>query len=255
MSKLSNLALVGLGTVAMLAFSGAGFADESIVTANPANGKNIFENGKGDSVPACATCHGDKAMGNDDMGSPRLANIGYVYIVKQLNNFAEDKRTDLTMQQMNGIAKGLTEQDMRDLASYEDTFPLDNPERSDLSQLKTNGAAVGETFKGKLLVRYGSKDKVSACQTCHGFDGRGADPVFPKIGHQKYVYLVNQLTHWRDSSRTNDPDMMMNKIAKNLTDDDIHNAAAYLSQASDSTIGDGLEIENATVLKSVKIVK
>jgi len=254
MIKLSNFALVGLGTVAMLAFSGAGFADESVVTANPANGKNIFENGKGDSVPACATCHGDKAMGMDAMGTPRLANIGYVYIVKQLNNFAEDKRTDLTMQQMNAIAKGLTPQDMRDLASYEDTFPLGNPERSDLNELKTDGTAVGETFKGKLLVRYGS-DKVSACKTCHGFDGRGADPVFPKIGHQKYVYLVNQLTHWRDSSRTNDPDMMMNKIAKNLTDDDIHNAAAYLSQAFDSTAGDGLEIDNETVLKNVKIVK
>jgi cytochrome c553 len=254
MSKLSNLALVGLGTVAMLAFSGAGFADESVVTANPANGKNIFENGKGDSVPACATCHGDKAMGNDSMGSPRLANIGYVYIVKQLNNFAEDKRKDLTMFQMNDIAKALTPQDMRDLASYEDSFPLDNPERSDLNELKADGTTVGETYKGKLLVRYGT-DKVSACKTCHGFDGRGADPVFPKIGHQKYVYLVNQLTHWRDGTRANDPKMMMEKIAQKLTDDDINNAAAYLSQASDSTVGDGLEIENATVLKNVKIVK
>ena len=149
MIKLSNLALVGLGTVAMLAFSGAGFADESVVTANPTNGKNIFENGKGDNVPACATCHGDKAMGNDSMGSPRLANIGYVYIVKQLNNFAEDKRKDLTMFQMNDIAKALTPQDMRDLASYEDTFPLGNPERSDLKELKTDGTAVGETFKGQ----------------------------------------------------------------------------------------------------------
>ncbi len=254
MSKLSNLALVCWGAVAMLAFSGAGFADQGAVTANPANGKKIFENGKGDKVPACATCHGDKAMGNDDMGTPRLANIGYVYIVKQLNNFAEDKRKDLTMMQMNDIAKGLTEQDMRDLASYEDSFPLDNPERSDLTQLKTDGTAVGETYKGKLLVRYGS-DKVSACKTCHGFDGRGADPVFPKIGHQKYVYLVNQLTHWRDASRANDPKQMMEKIAQKLSDEDINNAAAYLSQASDSTVGDGLEIENATVLANVKIVK
>jgi cytochrome c553 len=152
MSKLSNLALVCWGAVAMLAFSGAGFADQGAVTANPANGKKIFENGKGDNVPACATCHGDKAMGNDDMGSPRLANIGYVYIVKQLNNFAEDKRTDLTMMQMNGIAKGLTQQDMRDLASYEDSFPLENPERSDLAALKTNGTTVGETYKGNLLA-------------------------------------------------------------------------------------------------------
>jgi len=256
MSKLSNMALVCWGAVAMLTFSGVGFADEGVVTANPVNGKKIFENGKGDQsvVPACATCHGDKAMGNDAMGTPRLANIGYVYIVKQLTNFADDTRKDLTMGVMNGIAKGLTDQDRRDLASYEDSFPLGNPERSDLDALKAQGTVVGETFKGKMLVHYGS-DKVSACQSCHAFDGRGADPIFPKIGHQKYVYLVNQLTHWRDGSRANDPKQMMEKIAQKLTDDDIHNAAAFLSQAPDSTPGDGLEIENATVLENVKIVK
>jgi cytochrome c553 len=48
---------------------------------------------------------------------------------------------------------------------------------------------------------------------------------------------------------------MMEKIAQKLSDEDINNAAAYLSQASDSTAGDGLEIENATVLTNVKIVK
>jgi cytochrome c553 len=47
----------------------------------------------------------------------------------------------------------------------------------------------------------------------------------------------------------------MQKIAKNLSDEDIHNAAAFLSQAADSTAGDGMEIENKTVLKNVKIVR
>lgn len=254
MRKLSNLALVCWGAVAMLVFSGASFAEEGAVTANVTNGKKIFENGKGDSVPACATCHGDKAMGNDAMGSPRLANVGYVYIVKQLTNYAEDKRTDLTMQQMNGIAKGLSEQDRRDLAAYENSFPHD-PELSDLKDLKANGTVIGEAYKGQILVRYGVEGKVSACQSCHGFNGRGADPVYPKIGQQKYVYLVNQLTHWRDDSRANDPMGQMRKIAKNLSDEDIHNAAAFLSQASDSTAGNGMEIDNKTVLKNVKILQ
>jgi cytochrome c553 len=254
MRKLSNLAIVCWSAVAMLAFSGASFAEEGAVTANVTNGKNIYENGKGDSVPACATCHGDKAMGNDAMGSPRLANVGYVYIVKQLTNYAEDKRTDLTMMQMNGIAKGLSVQDRRDLAAYENSFPRD-PELSDLKDLKANGTVVGEPYKGQILVRYGVEGKSSACQSCHGFNGRGADPVYPKIGQQKYVYLVNQLTHWRDGSRANDPMGQMQAIAKTLSDEDIHNAAAFLSQAADSTVGDGMELENKTVLKNVKIVK
>lgn len=254
MRKLSNLAIVCWSAVAMLAFSGASFAEEGAVTANVTNGKNIYENGKGDSVPACATCHGDKAMGNDAMGSPRLANVGYVYIVKQLTNFAEDKRTDLTMMQMNAIAKGLSIQDRRDLAAYENSFPRD-AELSDLKDLKANGTVVGEPYKGQILVRYGVEGKSSACQSCHGFNGRGADPVYPKIGQQKYVYLVNQLTHWRDGSRANDPMGQMQAIAKTLSDEDIHNAAAFLSQAADSTVGDGMELENKTVMKNVKIVK
>ena len=255
MRKLSNLAIVCWGAVAMLAFSGASFAEEGAVTANVTNGKNIFENGKTDTgVPACATCHGDKAMGIDAMGTPRLANIGYVYIVKQLTNFAEDKRKDLTLDQMNGIAKGLSVQDRRDLAAYENSFPRD-PELSDLKDLKANGTVVGEPYKGQILVRYGIEGKSSACQSCHGFNGRGSDPVYPKIGQQKYVYLINQLTHWRDGSRANDPMGQMQAIARTLSDEDIHNAAAFLSQAADSTIGDGMEIENKTVLKNVKIVR
>lgn len=263
MRNLSNLAIVCWGTVAMLAFSGASFADEGAVKANVTNGKNIFENGKPDTgVPACATCHGDKAMGIDAMGTPRLANVGYTYIVKQLTNFAEDKRKDLTMDQMNGIAKGLTVQDRRDLAAYEDSFPK-NSDPSDLNALKTDGTAVGEVYKGQILVRYGevlgpngaAEGKVSACQSCHGFNGRGSDPVYPKIAQQKYVYIVNQLTHWRDGSRANDPLGQMQKIAQKLSDDDIHNAAAFLSQTSDSVEGDTYEMDNKTVLKNVTIVR
>jgi len=253
MRNLSKLALVGWGAAAMLGFSGMSFAAESAVTANIANGKKIYENGKGD-VAACVTCHGENAMGNDDMGSPKLANVGYVYIVKQLTNFAEGKRTDLTMGVMNDIAKGLTEQDRRDLAAFENSQPRVG-ELSDLKALAAGGNKIGQTFKGKELVVYGAPGKVPACQSCHGDNGRGADPIYPKIAQQKYVYLVNQLKHWRDGSRANDPIGQMRAVAKNLTDDDINDAAAYLSHAADSTPGNGMEIDNRTVLKNVKIEK
>jgi cytochrome c553 len=254
MRSLSNLALVSWGAVAMLAFSSVSFAEDS-VTANLSNGKKIYDNGKPDvNVAACVTCHGENAMGNDDMGSPKLANVGYVYIVKQLTNFAEGKRTDLTMGVMNDIAKGLTEQDRRDLAAYENSQPRVG-ELSDLKALATGGKTIGQAYKGKALVVYGAAGKVPACQSCHGANGRGADPVYPKIAQQRYVYIVNQLTHWRDGSRANDPIGQMRAVAKNLTDDDINDAATYLSQAADSTPGNGMEIDNRTVMKNVKIVR
>jgi hypothetical protein len=48
MSKLSNLALVGWGVAATLAFSGLSFAGAGAgaATANITNGKNIYANGK-----------------------------------------------------------------------------------------------------------------------------------------------------------------------------------------------------------------
>jgi cytochrome c553 len=247
----SKFAMACFGVVALLSFSNAGMAAEGTVTANVTNGKKLFENGKPDAgVPACSTCHGEKAMGMDAMGSPRLANVGYVYIVKQLTNYAEDKRHDQTMEQMNGIAKALSAQDKRDLAAYENSFPR-IAEPSDLNGLKAEGRKVGDIAQGQIIVRYGIAGKISACSSCHGYNGRGADPVYPKIGQQKYVYLVNQLTHWHDSSRTNDPIGQMRAVAKNLSEDDINNVAAYLSQAPESTAGDGMEVGNQTVLKNV----
>lgn len=224
------------------------------VSASTANGKTIFTQGKGD-VPACASCHGENALGVDAMGSPRLANIGYVYIVKQLTDLAADKRTPSGLGAvMNGFAKALSEQDRRDVAAYLDTLPRKN-EPSDLKALKAEGQVVGQSHLGKILAHSGVNGKVASCYSCHGFNGRGADPMFPMIGGQKYVYLVNQLKSWRDGSRKNDPvvggNPIMQTVAKTLTDDDIYNVAAYLTSAPPVNVRDGLVIDNQTVLKEV----
>ncbi|CAH1385782.1 c-type cytochrome [Candidatus Nitrotoga sp. M5] len=231
-------------------------ADTGKITANPANGKIIFNEGKGD-VPACMSCHGENALGNDDMGSPRLANIGYVYLVKQLSDFAADRRVPSGMGMvMNGFAKELSEQDHRDVAAFVDSLPR-KFEPSDLKVLKEDGHEVGKTYLGKLLAHSGVEGKVASCYSCHGFNGRGADPMFPAIGNQKYVYLVNQLKSWRDGTRSNDPVVggvnMMQAVAKTLTDDDIYNVAAYLSSAPPVNVRDGVLIDNQTVLKEIVV--
>jgi cytochrome c553 len=256
MLRLSDLVKVCWGAVALLAFSGAAVAAEGSVSANVTSGKNIFENGKPDgSVAACSGCHGEKAMGMDAMGTPRLANIGYAYIVKQLTDFAGGKRVATGLgEAMAGFAKALSEQEKRDVAAYVTTLPKSS-EPSDLKALKEGGTAVGESYKGQILVRYGVEGKVSACISCHGYNGRGADPVYPKIGQQKYVYLATQLTHWRDGSRANDPMGQMRAVAKNLTDADINDIAAYLVQAQESSAGDGMDVSNVASMKNVKITK
>jgi len=205
--------------------------------ASVARGKTIFTAGKGD-VPSCLTCHGAGGWGLDAMGAPRLAGIGYPYLVKQLSDLANGKRTPSGAGAVMVVfAAGLTEQDRHDVAAYASTLS-GPPELSDLNQLKQDGTTIGERYQGEAIVKYGVYGKVSACSSCHGFNGRGAAPLFPVIGQQKYTYLINQLNAWRDGSRANDPYAMMRKMAKNLTDTDIANLAAFLATAKTTTVGD-----------------
>ncbi len=211
---------------------------------NIAAGKQIFENGKG-TVPACTACHSEDGMGNDDMGTPRIAGQYAVFLRKQLEDFATDKRKDNTMGVMNDNAKGLSPQDRTDVSTYlESIDPGAKGEMffngSNLEELTANGVEVGATHKGKSLVEWGQGNRqkpVAACRSCHGFNGRGAPPIYPRIGGQRYVYLVNQLKAWRDGTRNNDPMGQMQAIARNMSDEDIKNAAAYLTKASDYTKG------------------
>ncbi len=243
-----------LVVIALLGFCAAGHAEGGPVTANVTLGKEIFEKGKGGAVPPCASCHGEKALGIDAMGTPRLANIGYPYVVKQLTNFAEGQRQDLTQGVMPIFAQQLTPEERRAVAAYVNTLPPVS-EPSDLAGLKAAGTEVGEPYKGEVLVKYGRTGNAPACQSCHGYNGRGSDPIFPMIGEQKYVYLTNQLKHWRDGSRANDPLGAMRAVAKQLSDEDINDAAAFLSNAPKSVLGDSFLPDVQTVLKNIVLVK
>jgi len=236
-SAVSTAALVIGVVVPSIAFSSAMYPKGK---GNIANGKAIYENGKG-SVPACGSCHGSDGMGDDNMGTPRIAGQFAVFLRKQLEDYATDKRKDSTMFVMNDNAKGLSAQDRTDVSTYLESIKPGSKGKmafagSDLKELAANGVEVGLTHKGKSLVEWGQGNRakpVAACRSCHGYNGRGAPPIYPRIGGQRYVYLVNQLKAWRDGTRTNDPMSQMQIIARNMSDEDIKNAAAYLTTASD----------------------
>jgi cytochrome c553 len=214
------------------------------IKVNLTNGEKIFKDGKGE-VPACQSCHGPKGMGDDNLGTPRLAGQQIVYLIKELEDFAHDRRKDLTMMVMNFNAKGLTPQDRADVAGYVSTeLKIDKGKLSNLKDLKAAGQTVGSTYLGKAIVLYGMPEKnVPACQSCHQYNGRGQEPIYPQIGLQKYVYLTNQLKHWRDSSRANDPLAQMQHVADKLSDEDIANVASYLITAPRTTPGNSFTPE------------
>jgi cytochrome c553 len=70
------------------------------------------------------------------------------------------------------------------------------------------------------------------CQSCHGEAGKGIstpNETHPMIGGQHAIYLREQLRNWRNGSRSNSPNGIMNIIAKSLTDTEIEALSQYIS--------------------------
>lgn len=75
--------------------------------------------------------------------------------------------------------------------------------------------------------RQAGRQKVAGvCQACHGMDGLSKNPEAPNLAGQIENYLVKAITEYRGGIRKNDS---MNIVAKELSDDDIANIAAYYS--------------------------
>jgi cytochrome c553 len=68
------------------------------------------------------------------------------------------------------------------------------------------------------------RQKALQCQTCHGLDGQAKLPDAPNLAGQGEVYLAKALKDYRSGARQNE---MMSLVARNLTDDDIADLAAY----------------------------
>jgi cytochrome c553 len=92
-------------------------------------GEKLYRGGdRARSIPACMACHGPVGRGNPGAGYPALRAQHSVYTVKQLTDYASDARYTKNdkgdtnggpnAQIMHTIAATLTQEDIRNLASY-----------------------------------------------------------------------------------------------------------------------------------------
>src|SRR3569832_147052 len=97
-SDMRNIVVV-ISTAALIALAplGAEASKGYMVTGkgDMANCEKIFKQGKRD-VPACNSSLCVDGTGYDVMWSPRLAGQHFAFLVKQLEDFAADRRTDTT---------------------------------------------------------------------------------------------------------------------------------------------------------------
>ncbi|HEX4802797.1 MAG TPA: c-type cytochrome [Myxococcaceae bacterium] len=186
---------------------------EAEATADSAKGQSIASK-------VCSACHG--ADGNSPTpANPKLAGQIPEYIQKQLANFkpAAGKKPERESPVMGGMASGLSEQDIRDVAAY---FSTQNT--------KPGTARHPETLEGgRRLWRGGDLSKgIPACAGCHGATGAGLPVQYPRLAGQYPEYIEAQLKAFRAGERRNDANKMMQSIASRMSDPEIRAIADYI---------------------------
>ena len=106
--------------------------------------------------------------------------------------------------------------------SVEDTEILRNPRSGFIAYVPP-----GSVKKGEALVTTGN-GKVTACTACHGPDLKGLGPV-PTLAGRSPSYLGRQLYDMQHGNRTGTWTPLMAPVVSKLSEEDILNAAAYLS--------------------------
>ncbi len=86
--------------------------------------------------------------------------------------------------------------------------------------LAWSGAGLAQDAKAGLAL---VKQK---CQTCHGVDGIAKIPIAPHLAGENDIYIQTQLKAFRTGKREHE---MMTVVAKDLSDEDIANAAAWFA--------------------------
>jgi cytochrome c553 len=177
----------------------------------------------------CFACHGANGVSVAPT-FPRLAGQRADYLYHRLVSFhhAEPKDPYYSKSPMTALAAKLSDEDMRDLASF---FATQVPQASNAA------AAASASGRGESLYRSGDPSNgVPPCQGCHGAEAEGVHApgaqyaAYPALRGQYAPYIIARLTSFRqglphDSSN----DLIMSGVARTLDDDAIQAVAAWLS--------------------------
>lgn len=164
----------------------------------------------------CSTCHGARGVSISPM-FPHLAGQQPQYLEAQLKAFRDRSRANpLAQAFMWGMAARLTDERIVEIAAYYASQPPAVGKPAERPRV-----AAGE----KIFTEGIEAQQVVPCQTCHGAEAAGNGP-FPRLAGQHSRYLKKQMEAYAVNLRANE---VMHQSAKNLTDLQIAQLAAYLS--------------------------
>lgn len=164
----------------------------------------------------CIGCHNSDGNSSNPV-YPKLAGQGEAYLAKQLADFKSGARKE---EHMTSMVEAIEKADIPNLAAY-----FASQKRSPGLSNKT------KSKQGKQIFHNGISAKgISACDGCHGTDGKGNPAIkFPSLANQHAEYVAKMLKEFRSGTRHNDPGEMMRNIATKLSDKEIESVANYVA--------------------------
>jgi cytochrome c553 len=172
-------------------------------------------------VQGCATCHGTQGQGTHDDYFPRIAGKPQGYILNQLRNFRDGRRT---YPPMNYLLAYLNDDYFSDMAHYFSNVQLP------FAPAEKGTHSADQLAAGAALVKNGDPaHKIPPCSSCHGPSLTGIQPGIPGLIGLHSRYISAQLESWRSGTRrANAPDCM-HDIAVQLSPAQITAVAASLA--------------------------
>ena len=154
-------------------------------------------------IATCVACHGLDGRATRAEW-PNLAGQKEGYMVTQLAGYRDGSRVNALMA---ASAQNLSDEEILAVSRY---YAAQKPVSQSVKLVSQEG----------LNVR-------ARCISCHGVAGKTVNTEWPNLAGQNAVYLRSQLLAFRSGARAS---VLMNVIAKGLSDEDIDNVSLYYSQ-------------------------
>lgn len=188
-------------------------------SGDPRRGETLAASGRPEGgVQACVACHGAAGIAPAGTAFPNLSGLTSEYVAKQLDDYREGRRTHPLMA---AIAKGLTEQELGDVALYYGQLP----------RASVVPVATRDDIARTLDVHGENERALPACANCHGIRGSGEGALLPRLAGQPARYFLDQMEAFRSGQRHNDDVGVMRAFAQRLTSEELEALAGYYEQA------------------------
>lgn len=212
---LATLSLVSTSSIAATAG-----APKIAEMGDPVNGEKLSA--------SCAACH--SADGNSLVPSfPKIAGLGEKYITEQLKLIKFGERVIV---EMTGQLDNKSEQDLKDMAAYFNSKPMQITGAKPLEVKVNAGIKVDGLELGARIFRGGNLTTgVPACTGCHSPKGTGNEPAgYPRLSGQYAEYIAKQLRAYQSGDRVaGGNSVIMRQVAEHMSAAEIDAVANYIS--------------------------